>query len=304
MLILNKVKQDPVKLLAVLLALHLIAVSFNRAPSRPEMTFGRVWLMTLYWPFQYVAAHGLGSFRNAWNHYFLLRDARLENEQLKAKIGQLSQQLREAEDKGKVGDELSTYVKWRSGSNYPAIDARVIARDANQWFNSIVIDQGSLAGVQKDMPVVTPAGLVGRVVFTSPLAARVLLLTDERHGAGALIGQLADTRSIGVVKGRNKMLCEMRFVAAAEKVTPGEPVLTSGQDGLYPRGLLIGHVRLTPGTPGVPPFLEIEPAVALDKLDMVAVLQVPKDQTRAKTEELIRQEAEKQQSEKPQGRRR
>lgn len=291
-------------MLAALLVVHLIAVSFNRTANRPELYFGQVVLTTLYYPVQFVLANGLGSFRKLGNHYLTLRDARIENEQLKAQVAQLRQQVIETEDKAKVAEQLQTYVKWRSGLSYPAIDARVIGRDANQWFNSIVIDQGTAAGVRKDMPVVTPEGLVGRVVFVGPFAARVLLLTDERHGAGAIIGQLLTSRLIGVIKGKNGALCEMRFVAAADKVAAGEPVITSGQDGIYPRGLLLGNVRLTPGAPGVPQSLEIEPSAPLNKLDMVAVLNVPKEQIRTKVEELVQLENEKQQQEKPQGRRR
>ena len=291
-------------MLAFWLALHLIVVSFNRAAERPELYVGQVVLTTLYYPVQFLLANGLGSFRKLGNHYFSLRDARVENEQLKVQLAQLKQQVIEAEDKARVSEQLNTYVKWRSGLNYPAIDARVIGRDANQWFNSIVIDQGSLAGVQKDMPVVTPEGLIGRVIFAGPVASRVLLLTDERHGAGAIIGQLVSSRLVGVVRGKNTTLCEMRFVAAADKVTAGEPVITSGQDGIYPRGLLIGTVRLAPGASGVSQALEIQPAAPLQKLDMVAVLNVPKEQIRAKVEDLVQQEREKQQQEKPQTRRR
>lgn len=291
-------------MLALLLAVHLVAVSFNRSVQRPEVYVGQVVLTTLYYPFQFFAANGLGSFRKAWGHYVSLRDARAENEQLKKQVAQLNQKVTETEDKAHVAEQVNTLVKWRSGLNYPAVDARVIGRDANQWFNSIVIDQGTTAGVQKDMPVVTPEGLVGRVIFAGPLSSRVLLLTDERHGAGAIIGQLVNSRFIGVVKGKNSTLCEMRFMAAADKVAPGEIVITSGQDGIYPRGLPLGTVRVNPGASGVAAALEIEPLAPLAKLDVVAVLQVPKDQIRTKVEELVQLENEKQQQEKNAGRRR
>lgn len=303
MVFFEKIKQDATKVLALFLALHMLAVSFNRAQSRPGLYVGQVVLMTLYWPVQYFAAHGLGSFRNAWNYYFTLRDARAENEQLKAQFAQLNQKLLEAEDQAKIAEQLNTLVKWRSGLDYPAIEAQVIARDATQWFNTIVIDQGLLAGVQKDMPVVTPEGLVGRVIVAGPVSARVLLLTDERFGAGAIIGQLVNSRLVGVVRGKNNYLCVMNFVAATEKASAGEMVITSGQDGLFPRGIPIGRVRLTPGAPGVPQALEVEPAARLDKLELVAVLQVPKEQIRTKVEQLVQLEQEKQQQEKQQGRR-
>ncbi len=303
MVLFDRLKQDATMVLTAFLVLHLLAVSFNRAQNRQGLYVGQVVLMTLYWPVQYVAAHGIGSFRNAWNYYFTLRDARVENEQLKKQLVQANQRLLEAEDKAKVADQLNTFVKWRSGLNYPVIDAQVIARDAIQWFNTVVIDQGLLAGVQKDMPVVTPEGLVGRVILAGPTSSRVLLLTDERFGAGAIIGQLVNSRLIGVVRGKNSYLCVMNFVAASEKATAGEMIITSGQDGLFPRGIPLGRVRLTPGAQGVPQALEVEPAARLDKLDLVMVLQVPKDQIRAKTDQLVQMEHEKQQQEKQQGRR-
>ena len=95
----------------------------------------------------------------------------------------------------------------------------------------------------------------------------------------------------------------MNFVAASEKATAGEMVITSGQDGIFPHGISLGRVRLMPGAPGVPQTLEVEPAARLDKLDVVAVLQVPKDQIRMKVDQLVQQEQEKQQQEKQQGRR-
>ena len=296
--ILDKLTKDATTALAVLLALHLVVVSFNRAPGRPGSYVGQSWLMSAYLPFQFFAAHGSGSFRKGWDHYFSLRDARAANEQLRAQLAQMQQTVNAAEDKAKVAEQLETYVKWRSSQSYPALDARVIGRDANQWFNTIVIDQGSYAGVQKDMPVVTHDGLVGRVIVVAPLSARVLLLTDERHGVGSIIGQLLSKRSLGVVRGKSVALCEMSFNVAAESVQPNEVVITSGLDGVYPRGLTIGRIRLTPGAPGVAQTLELVPAAQLDKLDMVAVLQVPKEQIRAKLEDLERVEAEKARLEK------
>ncbi|NOT61654.1 MAG: rod shape-determining protein MreC [Acidobacteria bacterium] len=296
--ILDKVSKDATTLLAVLLVAHLVVVSLNRAPGRTGSYIGQGWLMTLYWPIQFVTTHGVGSFRYTWNHYLIVRDARVENDQLRKQVATMQQQVQAAEDKAKVAERLDTYVKWRSSQNYPALDANVIARDANQWFNTIVIDQGTTAGVQKDMPVVTPDGLVGRVIVTAPTASRVLLLTDERHGAGSFIGQLLTKRSLGVVRGKSAALCEMSLSVAADSVPPNEIVITSGFDGIYPRGLTIGRVRLAPGAAGVAPSVEVVPAARLDQLEMVAVLQVPRDQIRSKLDDLERVEKERAQAEK------
>ncbi len=296
--ILDRFTKDATTLLAVLLGLHLVVVSLNRAPGRTGSFIGQGWLMTAFWPIQFVATHGSGSFRYTWNHYLVVRDARVENDQLRQQLATMQQQVNAAEEKAKVAEQLDTYVKWRSSQNFPAVDARVIGRDANQWFNTIVIDQGSAAGIQKNMPVVTPEGLVGRVIVTALGSARVLLLTDERHGVGSIIGQLLTKRALGVVRGKSAALCEMSMSVAADTLPPNEMVITSGLDGIYPRGLAIGRVRLAPGAAGVAPSVEIVPSARLDQLEMVAVLQVPRDQVRSKLDELEQVEKEKAQAEK------
>ncbi len=296
--ILDRFTKDATTLLAVLLGLHLVVVSFNRAPGRTGSLIGQGWLMSAFWPIQFVATHGLGSFRYTWNHYLIVRDARVENDQLRQQLAAMQQQVNAAQDQAKVAEQLNTYVKWRSSQNFPAVDAHVIGRDANQWFNTIVIDQGSTAGIQKDMPVVTPDGLVGRVILTALGSSRVLLLTDERHGAGSIIGQLLNKRALGVVRGKSAALCEISMSVAADSLPPNEIVITSGLDGIYPRGLTIGRVRLAPGAAGVAPSVEVVPSARLDQLEMVAVLQVPRDQVRSKLDDLERVEKEKAQAEK------
>ena len=93
----------------------------------------------------------------------------------------------------------------------------------------------------RDQPVVTAEGLVGRVILVTPISSKVLLITDERFGAGAVTAQTAQSRLVGILRGRDQFLCELRLVAAAGKLENGEQVITSGQDQLYPKGLLSGH---------------------------------------------------------------
>src|SRR5262249_15396318 len=175
-------------------------------------------------------------------------------------------------------------------SSYARVSATVIGRDADEWFKTIVIDRGSFAGIKKDQPVVTAEGLVGRVISVSPISSRVLLITDERHGAGAVIAQAADKRLVGILKGRNQSLCELKLVAAAGKLENGEQVLTSGQDQLYPKGLLIGRVKNLSDSGAFPTSVDVEPAATLQKLETVAVMLIPPEQIRRQYDELIKAE--------------
>jgi rod shape-determining protein MreC len=288
-------KRKPTVLLVVLLALHWVMLSFNPIPGQSERRYAQAWITAAFTPFQTLVAKGDVSVRGVWNQYFSLRDSRLENERLRAQNVQLNNELLKAKEEARLGEQLRALVNWQAPDAYERVAARVVSRDSIQWFNSVVINQGTLSGISKDQPVVTPEGLVGRVIEASLWSARVLLLTDERHGAGAIIGQLADSRILGVVKGRNNFLCEMKFVAGKEQIEPGGVVITSGQDGIYPKGLVIGRVtRIEIGSPTVPAVIEIEPAAPLAKLETVSVLLVKKEQIRGELDELLNQEKEKQ----------
>ena len=151
---------------------------------------------------------------------------------------------------------------------------RVIARDASVWFNTIMINQGTSAGIALNMPVITPGGIVGRVVAVSPVTAQVMLITDEKAAAGAIVGQLGGSGSLGSVRGLgNSGLVEMRYVSGLQKVEVGDYILTTGQDGIYPAGLNVGEViEVKNGTATQPHQIYIRPSARLDQLTEVAVL--------------------------------
>ena len=104
-------------------------------------------------------------------------------------------------------------------------------------------DRGSSAGVALNMPVVTPGGIVGRVIAVSPWTAQVMLITDEKAAAGAIMGKLGESGALGSVRGLGTQgLVEMRYVSGLQKVEVGDYILTTGQDGIYPPGLNVGEV--------------------------------------------------------------
>ena len=124
------------------------------------------------------------------------------------------------------------------------------------------------------MPVVTPTGVVGRVISTSPLSSQVMLVTDERSGAGGVVGQLSQSTAMGSVKGMGEVgLLEMRYVSGLEKVQSGDTVVTTGQDGIYPPGFTVGQViEVRPGSATQPLVIHVRPSAGLERLKEVAVL--------------------------------
>ncbi|MGH7176600.1 MAG: rod shape-determining protein MreC, partial [Tepidisphaeraceae bacterium] len=215
----DKAKQSPKLLLILLLAGHLIAISFNRVPGQPDVRYLHTVALTVAWPFLWVGSHGTALIKNSWNRHIYLQDKMQENESLKIRLAKLEAQNIELGEKAKFLDQTNAINRLESLSSYEKVTARVIGRDSEPWFNTVVIDAGTLSGVSLNQPVVTSeGGLVGRVIQTSPVSSRVLLITDERHGGGAVIAVTTGDRSLGVLKGRNESLCSFNFGDPPEKL--------------------------------------------------------------------------------------
>ena len=289
----DRAKKDPRLLLLALVILHLILISLNRVPGQPNIRYLQVVMMAGFTPLQWLASHGVSSVKSMWGGYFDLRGAKRDNELLKARNSQLESQIIELREKAKLFEQIEDLNRSPALSSYRRVNALVIGRDSDNWFKTVLIDRGSIAGVQKDQPVVTTEGLVGRVVSVSPISSRVLLITDERHGAGAVVAQTAENRLVGILKGKNQSLCELNPLGEGGKLKNGEEVITSGQDQLYPRGLLIGRVKNLTDQEASPSAIEVEPAAALQKLETVAVLLIPPEEIRRQFEELVKAEKEK-----------
>jgi rod shape-determining protein MreC len=142
------------------------------------------------------------------------------------------------------------------------------------WFDGLTIDKGRWSGVEVNMPVITSGGIVGRVISTSPLSAQVMLITDEKSGAGAVVGQLGQSSALGSIRGMGENgLLEMRYVSGMEKVEIGDTVNTTGQDAIYPPGYNVGEVvEVKPGSATQAQIIRIRPGAGLDRLKEVAVL--------------------------------
>jgi len=284
----DKAKKNPTWLLGLLLILHLFVILLNRVPGQPNLSYLQHVMMSGMMPFQWGATRLSGGVTGLWKGYVDLRGARSENQQLRDELGRLRNQVTQLQSVARISEQQEALKK--AATSYQGVTARVIGHDANQWFNTIIIDSGALAGVEKDQPVITADGLVGRVIFAGPVSSQVLLISDERHGAGAaVIGQTAESRWLGILEGKSKALCDMRFLVPPDKLEPGERVITSGQDGLYPAGLLIGQVKGN-GTLRAPVLVEIEPAAKLGKLEMVMVLKIPPSEIRGPGDDLKKKE--------------
>jgi rod shape-determining protein MreC len=259
-----------------LLITNLVIMAVDARDANGEQKILRIWTQTLSSPLQSTSSKVSGAtsgfFQQIWN----FRSTAAENEQLKERLAKAEAELHTARQAEAENERLKTLLALNEKSDIKSIPARVIARDPSIWFNTITINRGSTSGVAVNMPVVTGGGIVGRVITVSPWASQVMLITDEKAGAGAVVGQLGQSGALGSVRGRADLgvsVIEMRYVSGLEQVEVGDYVMTTGQDGIYPPGLNIGKVvDVKKGTATQAHQILIQPGAQLDHLEEVAVL--------------------------------
>jgi rod shape-determining protein MreC len=244
--------------------------------SNGQQKILRIWTQTFASPLQSASSKVSGAtggfFQQIWN----FRGTAAENEQLKERLAQAERDLHAARQSEAENERLKSLLGLNEKSEVQSVPARVIARDPSVWFNTITINRGSSNGVAVNMPVVTGGGIVGRVITVSPWASQVMLITDEKAGAGAVVGQLGQSGALGSVRGRADLgvgVIEMRYVSGLEEVELGDYVMTTGQDGIYPPGLTVGKVvDVKKGSATQAHQILIQPGAQLDHLEEVAVL--------------------------------
>jgi len=257
-----------------LLALNFALMTYDARDESTKQRKIRSITQSITSPVQ-RGASGVGNWVGGFfGNFGELRRASAENQQLREQVKQMQAELRDTRERAAETGRLEKLLNLSTRSDYKTVVAHVIARDPSMWFNNVTIDKGRWSGVEVNMPVVTVGGVVGRVVSTGPYSAQVMLLTDEKSGAGAVVGQLGQSNALGSIKGLGENgLLEMRYVPGLEKVQVGDTVTTTGQDLIYPPGYNVGEVvEVKGGSATQTQIIHIRPGAGLDKLKEVAVL--------------------------------
>ena len=260
--------------LGILLLTNLVIMAVDARDSVTRQRLLRVWVQALVSPAQSLSSGASGASTNFFRQIVNFRQTAGENEKLKQDLATAQLDLRKAQQANVENERLKGLLNLKEQTGYDQVAARVIARDSSIWFNTITINRGSSSGIALNMPVVTGGGIVGRVIALSPWTAQVMMVTDEKAAAGAIVGQLSGSGALGSVRGLgNSGLIEMRYVSGLQNVEVGNYILTTGQDGIYPPGLNVGEVvQVKPGTATQPHQILIKPGAKLDQLEEVAVL--------------------------------
>jgi rod shape-determining protein MreC len=212
--------------------------------------------------------------RGLWGNYFALRGVRVENEQLKRRVGALEVQLQQEHALAARSERLQQLMDLKSQATFPTLAAEVIAGNPDPVMRTVTIDKGSVDGVVADMAVIAPAGVVGRVIApVGRRAARVQLLIDRNAAAGAFIER---TRSGGLIVGAeaNPPL-RMEMMSNLSDVKSGDVVVASGVDGIFPKGYRIGQIESAVRGGGLYWTITVRPSVDFSGVEEVLVVLVP-----------------------------
>lgn len=260
--------------MVALLLINFVLMAFDAREITSGQRVIRIWTQTVADFVQSPVTTVTSSVANYFVSISNLRSAQSENDQLKQHIQELEVEKKQKEELVSENERLRSLLKLKEQSKYNVLIARIIGRDPSAWFDSSIINRGSLDGVQLNMPVVTDGGVVGRVTAVSPLTAQVDLITRDKSGLGAVIGQIGESNALGVVSGSSKKdLLDMKYVPGNIDVRVGQPVFTTGQDGIFPPGLKVGEiVNVTQGSATTPHVIQIRPAAHLDAMQEVGVL--------------------------------
>ena len=207
---------------------------------------------------------------DAWERASGLLRARDEAEALRARVRRLEQDTARLAETEAENARLRTLLDFRKTLGGTLLTTRVIGHDAAGLSRTLVVDQGSAAGIAKGAAVLAPEGIVGQVFQVSPHAARVLLVSDHNSGVDAVVQR---TRGRGIVEGTADGRCGLKFVKRTEDLQVGDLVVSSGLDGIFPRGLPIGHIEAVDKQgQGLFQYAQIEPAVDAERLEEVLVM--------------------------------
>jgi rod shape-determining protein MreC len=279
-----QLSQRPLLVLAGAVILHVVLIS-AQVSTTAGIPFIQVATFGLFSEIQRGTMVSVDSVRSLWTGYVDLREAQVENEALKRELQMLQVRLQEERAQAQRAENFRQLLELRQRAGVETVASEIIAGPADPEFRDMTIDKGGLDGVARDMAVLAPAGVVGRVILSSPRAARVQMLIDRNAAAGAMIER---TRAQGLVTGQGATL-RMDYVPGTADVKQGDLVVTSGIDKIYPKGFLIGTIESLSRGPGSFHEITVRPAVDFSRLEEVLVVTTPPP---AITAQQIAQEAE------------
>ena len=257
-------------ILTAALLLSFLLMTLQVRHETAVVTVTRQVLLFVASPFIKVTAAGVQGVSDIWRDYVDLRGLREENKRLQRETSTFRRRLDQLAEQALETQRLQRLLAMRETPQPEFLTARVVGKDATNWFKTILLDRGSLEGVRRNQPVLAPDGLVGRVIEVTPTSARVQLLTDPVNAVGGLIQR---TRVTGIVSGNLGAGARVRYLPLLADVVVGDEVVTSGMGGVFPKGIPVGRITAVERRSGAL-FQEatLQPAVDLSRLEEALIL--------------------------------
>jgi rod shape-determining protein MreC len=266
-------------LLVGMVLLHLVLISHQVDGGGGVSLLQRA-IFTLLSPLQNGVSAVVRGVVGAWTGYLDLRGTRRDNQRLVERVRNLETLLQERGHLAREAERFRELLGLREILPMATTVADVVARDGLPWYRTILINKGSEDGLALEDPVISPTGVVGRIIAIGPHAAKVQLLQDRDSGAGVLIER---SRVTGVVSGQvgfsdtGSSDLVMKYVPETADVVVGDVVVTSGQDRVYPKGLVVGRVRVVGKGSGLSKDILVEPSARFSQVEEVLVVHQPKE---------------------------
>ncbi len=270
--------KNPLALMAVLFIQVVALATQVKRPegAKPGSTGSgtrliRVWTVTAFTPVEKIFVSTGQFFRNGWHNYADLRGIRKQNRELQDEVTRLQMEQVRLKQDADQARRLQVLLDFKEKFISKTVAAQVIATSGTEQSRLITIDKGSDDHIKPDMPVITPDGIVGKVKEVFPLSSQVLLINDHDSGAGVI---LEHSRLQGIVKGTPLGELQVYYIMSDEKVDPGERVITSGGDRIYPKGYAVGTVISSTPDKDNDPFLaiKVKPAADISRLEEVLII--------------------------------
>ena len=249
---------------------HIVLISVQVNTDRGVPVLEAV-TFSLFAEVQRGASAVVGGARTLWDDYLALRTVRSENERLRQEVARMQIALQQERALAQRSRTLEQMLGLRSQSNLATVAAAIIAGSASPDFRTLTIDKGTADGLRPDMAVIAPAGVVGRVITPSARAAKVQLLIDRNAAAGVLVER---SRAQGVVEGTGGDL-RLNYLSSTADLQTGDVVVTSGIDGIYPKGFVVGRIESVERGRIAFGAIVIRPAVDFSSLEGVLVVLTP-----------------------------
>lgn len=252
----------------VLIAVNIVVLSVS---SKRYTTFGLERIaISFISPFQELVTHTMRFTRDIWRQYFYLVTVTRQNQVLKAQLNQAIGVNNQWQETELANSRLRNLLGFQKTISEMVVAAEVIGKDPSAWFKTVIIDKGSADGLTRGLPVVMPQGIAGQVIEVSNHYSKVMLIIDRNSAVDALVQR---SRARGVIKGESTDRCRLDFALRKNDIRVGDTVVSSGLDGVYPKGLRIGLVaEVIEHDADIFHEVIITPFVDFEKLEEVLVI--------------------------------